>query len=233
MKKILYSLLACLLFLFTSCEKTTEDTSKITYFVTYEMNGDQTMLVPVGTTYADPGVIAMEGETDVTSKVTVTGTVNPNKLGLYPVTYTAVNSDGFSSSATRTVIVYDPTVTIDMAGQYTLAESSYRLRAGAKVAFSGYAVDITKIAPGIFYVSDFFAGYYDKRAKYGSTYAMTGYVNLTPDNKIQLLSSKVAGWGDSLNALNNGVYNPETKKIHWESDYSSNPSMTFFVDLYK
>lgn len=233
MKKILYSFLACLLFLFTSCEKTTEDTSKITYYVTYEMSGDQTMLVPVGTQFKDPGVVAKEGENDVTSKMTTAGTVNANKIGLYPITYSAVNVDGFPSSITRTVVVYDPTVTTDISGKDTLAATSYRLRAGAKVPYSGFTIDITKIAPGIFYVSDFFAGYYDQRAKYGSNYAMTGYISLTPQNQINLLSSKVAGWGDSLNSLDNATYNPETKTIHWEANYSSNPSMTFFVDLYK
>ncbi|BEH00365.1 BT_2262 family domain-containing protein [Bacteroides sedimenti] len=229
MKKILYSILACLLVLFTSCEKTTEDTSKITYFVTYMMNGDQTTLVPVGTTFTDPGVVAKEGEKDVTSKMTVSGSVNANKIGLYTITYSAVNVDGFASSTTRTVIVYDPNVTTDISGEYKLAATSYRLRAGAKVYYSDYKVNLTKLAPGIFTVSDFFGGYYDIRAKYGSRYAMTGLVNLTTDNRIMLLSSKVEGWGDSLDGLNNGTYNPDAKSIHWEADYAG--SMTFFVDL--
>lgn len=236
MKKIIYSLFVCLtlVFVFVSCnDKTSYDDSKITYYVTFAIKGDQTMLVPVGTTYTDPGVKAMEGDKDVTSTMTTTGTVNSNKIGLYPVTYSAINADGFASAATRTVVVYDPTVKTDISGTYTLAAGSYRLTLSnnAKTAFSGYKVTLTYIAPGIFYVSDFLGGYYDKRAAYGSAYAMTGYVKLNPDNTIGLLSSKVAGWGDSLNSLANASYNPATSAIHWEATYAN--AYTWFLDLTK
>ena len=231
MKKILYSFLVCLLFIFTSCEKDTQDTSKITYYVTYDIKGGKTFLVPVGTSYVEPGVIAMEGDKDVTSSMKTTGTVDANKIGVYPVTYSAVNVDGFASSEIRTVVVYDPAIKTDISGKYTLAGTSYRLRAGAKVPFSGYPVDIEKVAPGVFAVSDFFGGYYDKKAAYGSSYAMTGYVSLKSDNTLEVLSSKIAGWGDSLDTLDNGIFNAATNSIHWEASYAG--SMTFFVDLNK
>lgn len=223
-----------LMFVFVSCEdKTSYDDSRITYYVTFAMNGDQTMLVPVGTTYTDPGVKATEGDKDVTSSMTTTGTVNANKVGLYPVTYSAINADGFASSVTRTVIVYDPTVNTDISGTYTLAAGSYRLNLqyNTKIAFSGYKVTITYIAPGIFYVSDFLAGYYDKRAGYGSAYTMTGYIKLNPNNTIEMLSSKIAGWGDSLDSLANATFNPATNAIHWEATYVG--SYTWFIDLTK
>jgi len=222
MKKIIYSLFVCLTLVLVSCnDKTSFDDSKITYYVTFALSGDQTMLVPVGTSYVDPGVKAMEGTKDVTSTMKTTGTVNANKIGLYPVTYSAVNADGFASSSVRTVIVYDPTVTTDISGSYLLIPGSYRLTksSGAHTVFSGYSITLTYIAPGIFFVSDFFAGYYEFRAKYGSAYAMTGYIKLNPDNTIGLLSSKVAAWGDSLNSLANASFNPSTNAIHWEATY--------------
>jgi len=224
MKKIIYSLIVCLTFIIVSCsDKTSFDDSKITYYVTFAINGDQTMLVPVGTAYVDPGVKATEGTKDVTSAMKIAGTVDSNTIGLYPVTYSAINADGFASSSTRTVIVYDPTVTTDISGNYLLAAGSYRLTksSGAKTAFSGYSVTLTYIAPGIFHVSDFFAGYYEFRAKYGSAYAMAGYVKLNTDNTIGLLSSKVASWGDSLNSLDNASYNSATNTIHWDATYAN------------
>jgi len=234
MKNIIYGLFVCLTFVFVSCnDKTSFDDSRITNYVTYEISGDQTMLVPVGTAYVDPGVKAKEGTLDVTSTMKTTGTVNSNAIGLYPITYSSVNADGFPSSATRLVIVYDPTVTTDISGKYALQTGSYRLvlKTGAKVSFSNYKISLNYIAPGIFYVTDFLGGYYDQRAAYGSSYAMTGYVKLNPDNTIELLSSKVAGWGDSLDSLVNGTYVPATNSIHWEVTYAG--SYTWFLDFVK
>ena len=233
MKKIIYSLFVCLLLASVSCQdKTSYDVSKITYYVTYKISGDQTMLVSVGTPFVDPGIKAMEGAKDVTATMKTTGTVDPTKIGLYPITYSAVNADGFSSSTTRLVVVCDPTVSADISGKYLLATGSYRktLKTGAKTSFSGYNISLTKIAPGIFFVSDFLGGYYDQRAGYGAAYAMTGYVKLNPDNSLELLSSKIAGWGDSLKSLANATYNPGTNAFHWEANYSS---YTWFLDFNK
>lgn len=65
---------------------------------------------------------------------------------------------------------------------------------------------IKKTAPGIFKVSDFFGGYYDQRAGYGSSYAMGGYFQLLADNSLVQLSSYVPGWGDSADYCEDAVY---------------------------
>lgn len=234
MKKIIYSLFVCLTLVFVSCEdKTSYDDSQITFYVNFEMLGDKTMLVPVGTQFVEPGVTATDKGKDITSSIVKTGTVNSNVVGLYPITYSAVNVDGYTSSVTRTVIVCDPSVTTDISGTDTVADSSYRLALsnGTKIPYSGYLVEITKIAPGFFSVSDFFGAFYDQYRGLKSAYRMTGYIQLKPDNTIKLLSSKVASWGDSLDKLENGVYNPTNNTIHWEATYAG--AYTFFVDLYK
>ncbi|KAA6317764.1 hypothetical protein EZS27_032134, partial [termite gut metagenome] len=144
MKKILYSLFVCLAFVFVSCEEdTTQDTSRVTYYVNFEMKGEQTVLVPVGTSYVDEGVVATEGEDDITSSVITTGSVDPSTIGLYYINYKAQNADGYSSSIERTIIVYDPDVITDLAGTYTTAEGSYRywLSTGVIVPFSGYKIN--------------------------------------------------------------------------------------------
>ncbi len=234
MKKIIYSLFVCLTFVLVSCEdKTSYDDSKITYYVTYEVSGDQTMLVPVGTTFVDPGVKAMEGSKDVTSNMETVGSVDANKIGVYTISYSAVNADGFASSTSRTVVVYDPQITTDISGNYSLNSGSYRLNLSslAHTAFSGYGISLTYIAPGVFFVSDYLGGYYDQRAGYGPSYAMTGYIKLNTDNTIEMLSSHIKGWGDSLDSLVNGAYNPVTSQIHWEVTYVS--SYTWFLDFTK
>ena len=86
MKKVIYILLLfCGLFGLWGCEKTTEGLTKVTYYVNFELNGDNPMLVPVGSTFSDPGVVAMEGEEDVTASVTVNSDVKADQIGLYSV----------------------------------------------------------------------------------------------------------------------------------------------------
>ncbi len=233
MKRLLYLFLIALTGIsWAGCQDiTTEDTSVITYYITFDMEGDETMLVPLGTAYVDPGVTAYEGETDVTSTMTVTGTVDSDEVGIYPVTYSAINKDGFPSSMTRTVVVYDPAVTTDLSGTYTTNADTYRLyySTSAKVYYPGFSVKIDLLAPGVFYVSDYFAGYYDQRAAYGASYAMTGYMKLNTDNTIGLISSSVKGWGDSLNFLDNAKFDPDKGQLYWEAGYAG--AMTFYVTL--
>lgn len=234
MKKVIYSLLLfCGLIGLWGCEETSEGTTLITYYVNFEMNGEQTMLVPLGETFTDPGVVAMEGEEDVTASVITESNVNANEVGLYSVSYSATNADGFSSSVERTVIVYDPAVKTDASGAYTVdASVSYREMNGAKGAFKDdFSVTVDQVAPGIFHISDFLGGWYDQGAAYGASYAMTGYFKLNPDNTIEVLSSRIAGWGDSLDSMTDGKYDPEKGQITWLVGYAG--QMTFYVVMNK
>ena len=234
MKKIIYILsIVFSLTALISCEKTSEDTSTITYYVTFEINGDATTLVPVGDSYTELGVVAMEGETDVTSSVIRKGEVNSEEIGVYTISYSATNIEGYSSSIVRTVVVYDPEITTDISGNYMVADGTNRLTilTGARIAYDGYPVSIKYMGPGVFYVSDFFGGFYEKRAGYGEICAMTGYFKLKADNSLELLSSFVRGWGDSLDDFENATFDPETNTIHYETGYAG--SMVFILNLKK
>lgn len=214
-----------------SCsDDTTQDTSKVTHFVTFTLNGESVMQIPVGSSFTDPGVVAMEGTEDVTSSVKVDGTVNANAIGIYSIQYSAVNQDGFSSSASRTVAVYDPNVSADISGAYTVGKGTFRLRAGVTTAYSGFAITLTQAAPGIFLMSDYLGGYYDQRAGYGSSYALTGYMKLNPDNTVEALTGHVAGWGDDFTAFKDGKYDPTTGTISYTVSYAG---MDFTVILTK
>lgn len=233
MKKLIYSLLLGLIATFTSCDKTSDDTSKITHFVNFEMKGESTMFVALGSTYTEPGVIAMEGENDITSTMVTKGTVDVSKVGLYHISYSAKNIDGFAKSIQRAIYVYDPTSATDISGTYKTAAGSYRywLADKAEVPCVGYNVIISQIAPGIFNVSDLMGGYYDQGLNRGSAYAMEGIIKLNSDNTIEALSGFVPAWGDSYDSFDNGTFDPATESISWELPYAG--QMIFYINLNK
>jgi hypothetical protein len=224
MRKYIYGLMMCIATLaFTSCEKTSQDNSVITYYVTMELNGDEVVQVPLGSTFVDEGVVATEGSDDITSSVIVDNPVNSNQLGVYTVTYSAINKDGFPSSISRTVVVYDPADenNENIEGTYYVATGSFRNYNGTITQYAGYTVNIIQQAPGIYYVSDYMGGWYEQRAGYGSNYAMQGYLKQNADNTLDIISGDVAGWGDSYDAFENGVYDPATGTISWSVQYAS------------
>ncbi len=239
MKKIfLYGLMLGMSVLgLTSCsnddyEKTD---SRLTYYVNLELQGDAFVQVPIGTTYTDAGCKATMNGADATSRIVTTGIedIDVNTAGLYTVTYSAVNDDGFPASVSRTVAVCDPTITTNIAGTWTTQTGTQRIYGGSTVTpYAGYTCKITKAAPGIFAVSDLFAGYYDQRAGYGSSYACKSYLQLLADNTLVCLSNGVAGWGDSIDeGTFQGSYDPATETLTWQCDYAG--KMTFYVTLNK
>jgi hypothetical protein len=150
MKKVSMALIIIMLVLvFSGCEKdlTSEGVSKLTHYVTFDLTGGDFLLNPKGTAFVDPGIIAMEGTTDVSSSVSVTGSVNTGTVGLYVLTYSATNVDGFPASVSRSVIVYDPAAQeTDLSGNYL----SDVARISPARAFTGLNVTITKLLPGFF-----------------------------------------------------------------------------------
>lgn len=234
MKKILfYTLLFCLASVgFASCSDDEELTdSKITYYPEMEIQGDKFTILPIGTPYVDKGCKGTLLGEDCTSGIVTEGVedVDYNTAGLYYVTYSYTNKDGYLTKAKRTVAVCDPSITTDIEGKYKVQSGSYRDYNSAQEEFAKYSVTIEKAAPGLFYISDFLGGYYDQGRGYGSQYAMTGYIQLLSDNTIKLLSSHVDGFDDSLDSMENGKYNPETGEISFDVAYAG--QMTFHVVL--
>ncbi len=93
----------------------------------------------LGNDYMEPGYIATDNyDGDITSKVSVSGTVNKNKVGTYTLTYTVEDSSGNKTKVTRTVIYEEkepPKLTL--AG-----DTNIILQAGIKYEEPGYtAID--------------------------------------------------------------------------------------------
>ena len=228
MKLYKYSLLLIfsVLFLF-SCDKETEGVSRITYYVDLTLKGNPVEFVSLGGTYVEPGWEAYEEGEDVSDKVQVSGNVNTSKAGLYTLTYVAYNTDGFPKTATRQVVVSDPTPSPLESGFYKVSKSSNRTSLGSGPGSTGskeYASEPTiliyQVSPGKFYISDFMGGYYEVGRGYGSRYAMTGHFILNDNNTLTLSDSFIAGWGDSLDDLVNGIYDPATKTLIYTAQYA-------------
>ena len=214
----------------TSCNDDKDELtdSRLTYYADLRMQGDEFMLVPVGSQFVDPGCTGTLAGEDITDKIVVDGAdeVDPNTLGFYYFTYSAVGSDGYPASVERTVCVYDPSITLDISGVYDTdmnATMYYGKVNGVTdwypfaVFAAGYGntsqctgIKFTQIVPGIYYVNDIFGGWYDQIRGYGSRYDMTAYVSVDNDGNIGLLSSYIAGWGDGIDYLDEGKYEDGT-----------------------
>lgn len=145
MKIIKYKIviLFCII-LFTGCEKDYDSfITKITYYPTIELIGNQFMTQQVGEAFTDPGVIVKIGDEE-SEPDEVTGTVDVNTPGVYTITYLKVNEDGYSASAQRFVGIIDPSVLgNDYTGEYQ------RTKYGSNTTPSGIAV-WTKIMDGLY-----------------------------------------------------------------------------------
>jgi hypothetical protein len=114
--------------------------SRVTYFPVLALKGTDYMTVALGSNFSDPGVTATEG--GKTISYTTSGSVNTNTAGVYTLTYTAINKDGFPASITRVVIVYstdDTAVGNDLSGSYMRSSN-------------GVIATWMKLAPGVYKV---------------------------------------------------------------------------------
>ncbi len=221
MKTIYYYLSFILLLgIASSCEKESEGLSRITHYVDINLDGDNTVSVPLGSDYTEPGYTAFEGETDVTGQVQIEDNINTSEIGVYDVTYTAVNADNFPSSKSRTVVVYDPSAPdIDLSGTY--ATTTVRTEAdGTNPRPRSLEMTLEKVGTGVFYVNGLMGNYYSIGSDYGPAYAMNGYVNLNSDYTFSLITSHIEGWGDGLEDFRNATYDPETGTIKWDAVYA-------------
>lgn len=72
------------------------------------LHGDSRIYVKVGEAYVDPGYAVSDNvDGDLTSKITISGGVDTSKMGRNTLTYTATDAAGNTSTATRSVYVYE------------------------------------------------------------------------------------------------------------------------------
>lgn len=222
-------IISSVILFFTSCDKETEGVSRITYYVDLELKGASQLFWPKGTAFVDPGVIAISNGEDVSGDVILSGSVNTNKPGTYPLKYSSYNEDGFAKEAVRTVYVYETDGAPITSTFWNTSPDSYRNSGGTITRYgSSYPIIINQEEPGLFYISDFLGGFYQYRAGYGAAFTAQGYFRLKEDNTLEFISGDVEGWGDSVTKLVDAKYDPETNTLSWGAEYVG---MTFYVTI--
>lgn len=168
--KIIFGAIAILAIALSSCQKSIIDTpnqvgiSKVTYYANMVLSGNQYMSVVKGSTFTDPGATATAEGKSLT--VTTSGTVDTNTPGLYFITYTAVNADGFPASIKRTVAVLPSAeqAGVDISGKY------------ANVGSFSYTANIQKLAPGFYFTNNCWGG--SSAAVIGAYFFCTDGINI-------------------------------------------------------
>lgn len=221
MRKIFYCILMGGLFMgtATSCDDSTEDLSKVTYFAELNLKGDDFVKLSLGETYTEPGYEATENGEDISERVKVSGSVNSATPGFYNLVYSVANVDGFSVSKTRQVMVVDP----DHFASAYQGES----QAGTR-HYTGAPILITENEDGTYLIDDLLGGlqFYGMNPGLEPMYDFhaEAKVKLNDDNTLSLL--EVGNWyfaSQLTLSLTEGKYNPETGVVTMTVDYGGTP----------
>lgn len=135
----LFSVFAILLV--ASCTEEDPIKSTITNFPTFEY--EEFVVVAIGDPYT-PSAQAFEGDAEI--EVEINGSVDTGTVGVYSISFSASNSDGYNGTASQTVVVHDPAIVgTDVSGE--IQDTTRPVRDG-----------VISLVPGttsIFFASDF------------------------------------------------------------------------------
>jgi hypothetical protein len=113
--------------------------SRISYFPVVVTTGSRLVIIQKGGTFTDSGATATVKGVPLDN--TASGTVDVNTPGIYMITYTAINSDGFSGTDFRTVVVLDTDISAnDFSGTY-LRGATGQTSIWTKISDGVYQVD--------------------------------------------------------------------------------------------
>ena len=220
-RKIFYlMILALTVVAFSSCSKDEYNDTRITYYPTLTMSGDNVMSWAKGSQFKDPGYKCILNGEDVNGQVTIKSNVDVTKSGLYNIVYSFTNADGFSSSLTRTVFVADASDAVE--GLYKVDPSSYRMASGKQTLYSSFGKDmyIEILKNGSNYsVTDFIGGYYDQGKGYGTDYALAGHMTVANNGTLSIVDSNLPGFGGSATSFT-GNFDSATSKLTWSVVWS-------------
>jgi|JI61114DRNA_FD_contig_123_28740_length_2499_multi_2_in_0_out_1_2 hypothetical protein len=140
-KFLMFSLV---LFSLMSCTKNNLEPSKPTFWVDIKIKDPINQVLVVGDTYNETGAVVTENGVPV--DYDTDGSVDTETVGVYPVTYSAVNKDGIAATATKYVFVLPstPASGIDLSGKYVRAVNNR-------------STTVTKILDGVYFQSDMWA----------------------------------------------------------------------------
>ncbi len=119
--KFLFAFLSVSL-IFAGCKKDYNVASKATFWPELTRNGDALEIITVGDVYTDDGAVATVNGSPI--PVIVDNQVDASTPGVYPVFYSAFNTDGIAARSTRTIVVVPNVVLVNgdqIIGDFTLA----------------------------------------------------------------------------------------------------------------
>lgn len=228
MKKLIFTAISAILLLsLAGCHKiTTEGVTRTTYYPVINLEGG-TVILNMGSAYKEPGYSAsLDGE-DVTSEVNVSNNIDSSKPGQYSVKYSAVNSDGFSASASRDVFVVG-------SGFENFYLSEVRNVSGSRHYYNA-PITITHQEGNYYLISDLLGGlyFYGIYPGYEPTFDFhaESIIELNPDNTITLIEE--GNWyfydPDDPLTIQVGTFDPDNKSVHLEVGFSG--STSYIIDL--
>lgn len=204
---------------FISCEDDKDPESMITKPAVVTVNGDETVYVIQGQTYTEDGA-TVEGGT----LYKTVGNVATQRPGTYSIKYIGVNSDGAFTTAERSVIVLKlGDNSIDLSGTY----------GGYRGAVYGADITLTKIADGIYSVSDLFGGYYEYFRGYGSAYRATGLIRYEGDGVVIMPVDASSPWGAFNFMDGEGVFDVNSGKLTYKVLFEDGSSIATEFNLIK
>ncbi|MBO7597591.1 MAG: DUF5012 domain-containing protein [Bacteroidales bacterium] len=198
MKKLYIYLLAALPLL-SGCSKDSEDHSFITDYASISVEGDDYIFVNYGDDYVEPGVTATIAGEDVSSQLKINNPFQKNTYGKFDVSYSITNADGYQASASRTIIVLDPSSQVKQ-GFVTI----HNTRDGVEENYDNEVL-FYSLGEGNFAVTDLIGGFYAQGRGYGDAYALSGVINIADDGTISLVNAGSTSFGGTAEEVT-GVY---------------------------
>lgn len=195
MKIIKYSLvLMSLVFLLASCEKNYDSfIIKETPAPVMELIGGNPIVLFKGTPYEDPGIIALEIANGDTTELTyeVLNEVNVEVTGTYKLQYKVTNSEGYDFYISRRVSI------VSFTG-YDVFEIPVGTYDGERVGRGGGPVQIAKLAPGVYQISDLLGAYYTDVVGYDSSTAAPAILVIDENGEIRSELGNAPGFGTDV-----------------------------------
>lgn len=194
MKILIYSVVVMFCsVIFSSCEKDYEShITKVTPAPVMELIGGNPIVLFKGTPYIDPGIHAMQIVGNDTTELTyeIINDVKVDIPGTYKLLYKVVNSENVPFHISRRVSI------VSFTG-YDVFEIPSGTYDGIRVnRGKGGTVQITKLAPGVYQISDLLAGYYDQYVGYGPETAAPGILVINQDGTMRSELGNTVAWGE-------------------------------------
>lgn len=228
MKKLIFTTLSAILLLsLAGCHKiTTEGVTRTTYYPVISLDGG-TVILATGSSYVEPGYSATLNGEDVTSQVEVKNNIDNTTPGQYKVSYSAMNSDGFSATSSRDVIVVG-------SGFENFYYSEVQNLSGSRHYYNA-PITIKHIDGNQYMISDILGGlyFYGIYPGYEPTYDFhaESIIELNADNTITLIEEGDWYFYDPEDpvTIQVGTFDPETKSVHLEVGFSG--ATSYLIDL--